>query len=225
MPSIYEKALGSDFANLHPQIRKRFGFASGDKIASVGYGMMEKIYFAKLAALPLYIGTSRNIMFPQGGRNIPFTIENYAYVDRFGRETVTWIRKFKFPRAIRRFDATMIYSEQRQGIVDYLGDRQHLAVDIDMKVGANGGIRIRSGEQRFYEHALGFRFPMMFSGIANVCEWYDDALQKYKIEVEVTNRLIGTVFAYNGTFAAECVPFDRSRIPLDALPLREERRE
>ena len=50
-------------------------------------------------------------MFPQKGRDIPFTIENYAYKDMFGRETVTWVRKYQFPDRIRRFDATMIYRE------------------------------------------------------------------------------------------------------------------
>ena len=30
-------------------------------------------------------------MFPETGRNIPVTIENYAFVDQFGRETVSWI--------------------------------------------------------------------------------------------------------------------------------------
>jgi hypothetical protein len=40
------------------------------------------------------------------GRNIPFTIENYAFVDQFGRETVSWIRTFESRRA-RRFDALL----------------------------------------------------------------------------------------------------------------------
>ena len=34
-------------------------------------------------------------MFPETGSNIPFTIENYAFVDQFGRETVSWIRTFR----------------------------------------------------------------------------------------------------------------------------------
>ena len=29
----------------------------------------------------LHVGTWRRIMFPETGRNIPFTIENYAFVD------------------------------------------------------------------------------------------------------------------------------------------------
>ena len=101
----------------------------------------------------------RNIMFPQKGKDIPFTIENYAYKDKFGRETVTWVRKYQFPKRVRRFDATMIYSDKRKRIVDYLGTHQHLAVDIEMTVAENGGIKLRSGELRFYEGFLNFKFP------------------------------------------------------------------
>jgi hypothetical protein len=54
-------------------------------------------------------------------------IENYAFVDRFGRETVSWIRTFK-SRRTRRFDAYMVYSDARHRIVDYLGSHEHLAV-------------------------------------------------------------------------------------------------
>lgn len=224
MPSIYEEAMGSDFAKLHPQIRRRFGMSSAEGSASIGRGTMERIWYAKWAMLPLYIGTARHIMFPSGGRSVPFTIENYAYTDSFGRETVSWIRKFRFPGKIRRFDATMIYSRQRRKIVDYLGDRQHLAVDLDIGPAPNGGIRIRSGEQRFYEGLLHFRFPGKLSGTADVCEWYDDEEEAFKIEVNVTNPLLGPVFGYSGSFQAEFVEAGHP-IPDGIKPLREERRE
>ena len=68
---------------------------------------------------------------------MPFQIVNYAYVDAYGRETVTWVRTFQTKRP-RRFDAYMILSEERGIIVDYLGTHQHLAVDIDLKVAAMG---------------------------------------------------------------------------------------
>ena len=32
---------------------------------------------------------------------------------------------------------------------------------------------------------------MFFSGVADVCEWYDDIDGKFKIEVEVRNRYWG----------------------------------
>jgi len=223
--SIYKQALGEDFSRLHPRIQERFGFNSSDGIASIGQGIMNKIWYSKWATLPLYLGTSRHIMFPSGGENIPFTIENFAYLDQFGRETVTWNRKFKFARAIRHFDATMIYSNQRKRIVDYLGNRQHLAVDLKLSVEANGGIRIQSGEQRFYEGWLQFRFPGILTGVASVCEWYDDREEQYCIAVEVSNSVLGTVFRYEGSFQAHFIAVDPRRMPLDTRPLREERRE
>jgi hypothetical protein len=227
MNSIYQQVLGSDFQKLHPEIQKRFGFNSDDKIASIGKGIMESVWYGRPYTLPfLYVGTWRNIMFPQRGKNIPFTIENYAYRDKYGRETVTWVRKYRFPDRERRFDATMIFSSQRNRIVDYLGTHQHLAVDIDMKVTENGGLNLTSGEQRFYEGIIGFRFPMLFSGKANVCEWFDDKEQKFKISVVVTNKIWGKLFGYEGTFVADYISVNAfTDIPKNVLPVREEIRE
>lgn len=44
MHSIYQRALGSDFHRLHPQIQRRFGFCSTDRIASIGTGVMEDVW-------------------------------------------------------------------------------------------------------------------------------------------------------------------------------------
>jgi hypothetical protein len=224
MKSIYERALGSDFARLHPEIQRRFGFSSADNIASIGTGVMEEIWHGPLYTLPfLYVGSWRSIMFPESGQDVPFQIANYAYLDALGRETVTWIRTFqtKFPR---RFDAYMIYSEQRQRIVDYLGTHQHLAVDIDLKVASNGGLSLQSGAQRFYEGPVGFSFPMLFSGVANVCEWYDEASRCFRIEVVVQNRAWGRLFGYRGYFQVEWRPVP-SGVPATYLPRRTERRQ
>ena len=227
MSSIYQQVLGSDFQKLHPQIQKRFGFDSTKRIASIGKGIMQRVWYGPIYTLPfLYVGTWRNIMFPQKGTDVPFTIENYAYKDKFGRETVTWVRKYRFPNRERRFDATMIYSDERKRIVDYLGTHQHLAVDIEIKVAENGGLSLSSGEQRFYEGTLGFKFPMLFSGKANVCEWFDDREQKFKISVVVSNKVWGKLFGYEGTFETLYIPVNSiADIPKDVLPVRQEIRE
>lgn len=224
MSSIYRRALGDDFERLHPRMQERFGFSSADGIASIGRGVMAEIWRGRPYTLPfLYVGTWRSIMFPASGRDVPFTIENYAYRDSFGRETVTWIRRFQFPERERRFDATMIYAPERGRIVDYLGSHQHLAVDIDMSVSDVGGVRLRSGEQRFYEGPLAFRFPMLFSGYADVHEWYDEVADCFRIRVAVHNRLWGPLFGYTGRFDVETVAVER--VPDDVRPRREESRE
>jgi hypothetical protein len=218
--------LGGDFARLHPQIQRRFGFSSEDGIAAVGTGVMEEVWRGPMWTLPfLCLGAWRSIMFPERGRDIPFTIENYAYRDSFGRETVTWVRTFRMPRRTRRFDATMIHSEQRGLIVDYLGSHQHLAVDIHLGVDERGGLRLRSGEQRFYERWIGFRFPLLFSGVAEVCEWFDDDRGKFGINVDVRNRAWGRLFGYRGWFDVEWRPCDPEEVPPHVKPVREERRE
>jgi len=223
--SIYQRAMGSDFERLHPKIRERFGFSSVDGVACIGRGVMDEVWHGRFYTLPfLGIGAWRRIMFPERGRNVPFTIRNYAFVDKFGRETVTWIREFQI-RKPRRFDAYMIYSEQRQRIVDYLGTHEHLAVDIDLSVDENGGLRLRSGAQRFYEGPVAFSFPLLFSGIADVCEWYDDATEKHRIEVNVHNRIWGKLFGYRGSFDVDWKKVNRRQIPSDIIPSRFERRE
>jgi hypothetical protein len=163
-------------------------------------------------------------MFPERGRNVPFTIENHAYVDSLGRETVTWIRHFQAVKP-RRFDAYMIYSNQRNCVVDYLGTHQHLAVDLDMRVDEKGGLTLRSGAQRFHEGPIGFAFPQTFSGVADVCEWYDDTTNEYRIEVRVTNKVWGPLFGYRGSFQVEFKPLSADGIPEDVKPIREESRE
>lgn len=225
MSSIYRQALGADFARLHPRIQERFGFSSEEGVAMVGRGVMSDVWHGPLYTLPfLYLGAWRNIMFPEQGRDIPFRVENYAYRDQLGRETVTWVRTFETAGPPRRFDAYMIYSEERGRIVDYLGTHQHLAVDLDLSVASNGGLRLRSGEQRFYEGPLGFPFPLSCSGVADVCEWYDDEQGCFRIEVSVHNRLFGPLFGYRGAFQVEERKAHAAAVPPTILPRRIEAR-
>src|SRR5438477_683983 len=223
--SIYRQALGSEFDRLHPQIQRRFGFSSEDGCAAIGRGVMERVWHGLPYTLPfLYVGTWRRIMFPQHGRDVPFSVHNYAYRDRLGRETVTWNRDFAAPLR-RRFDATMIYSERRGRIVDYLGTHQHLAVDIDLSVDERGGMHVRSAAQRFYEGPFAFDFPMLFSGYADVHEWFDDESEDFRISVRVTNPVWGPLFGYEGRFRVEWIPCRPGDVPADMRPRREELRE
>jgi hypothetical protein len=223
--SIYQQALGAEFERLHPQIQRRFGFCSSDNVACVGRGVMDEVWHGAPYTLPfLVLGAWRSIMFPDRGQHVPFTIENYAYRDRFGRETMTWIRSFALAQP-RRFDATMIYSDRRGRIVDYLGTHQHLAVDIYPSVDERGGLCLRSGAQRFYERSVGFSFPMLFSGYAEVREWFDDTDGRFHISVRVTNKFWGRLFGYSGAFDVEWLACPPSAVPPHVKPRREERRE
>ena len=183
---------------------------------------MDEIWKGRFYTEPfLRVGSWRRIMFPETGRNIPFTIENHPYVDPFGRETVTFVREYRMPRALRRFDATMIIGPEGR-IVDYLGTHQHLAVDLDLSVEPDGSLLLRSGAQRFYAGPLGFDFPMLFSGRAELRESYDDAAGVYRVRLEVRNRVFGFLFGYEGEFRCEFP--DAAGVPERLLPVRHERR-
>jgi hypothetical protein len=224
--SIYQEALGGDFDRLHPKLQWRFGFSSADEVCQIGTGVMDRVWRGPWWTLPfLLLGSTRRVLFPSRGTDVPFTISNYAYVDSFGRETVTWSRRFKLKNAIRAFDATMILSKQRGVIIDYLGTHQHLAVDIHCSVDEGGAMRIETGAMRFYERILGFSFPMLFAGRAIVREWWDDTSERFRIDVNVSNRLFGPLFGYHGSFTVVERPCAAGEVPLDVVPVREERRE
>lgn len=225
--SIYAKALGDDFARLHPKIQERFGFRSEDRVAHIGTGVMKTMTRGSLLAVPfLKFGTLRNLLFPEQGAEIEFTIENYAYTDRFGRETVTWYRTFNFPKRQRTFDATMIYSDERDQIVDYLGTHQHIAADLNCWVDDEGGINFESGEQRCYEGPLRFRFPRFLTGNAQVREWFDDATGEFQISVQVHNPILGHILGYRGSFTDQVIPIETQEdIPEAAIPVREQVQE
>lgn len=226
MTSIYQTALGDEFDRLHPKMQWRFGFSSADETCQIGTGVMDEVWTGPWWTLPfLLLGSTRRVLFPSRGRSVPFTISNYAYRDRFGRETVTWSRRFRFGRRLRAFDATMIYSQKHNTIVDYLGTHQHLAVDLECWVDDDGAMCLRSGEQRFFEGPAAFRFPLLLSGAADVREWWDQRAQCFRIEVHVANRILGPLFGYRGSFTVTEHPCTDADIPLDVRPVREEHRE
>ena len=226
MTSIFQQALGPAFDRLHPKLQWRFGFSSEHGTCQIGRGTMDEVWRGPWWTLPfLLLGSTRRVLFPSRGRNVPFTIENYAYIDQFGRETVTFSRRFRMKRKVRAFDATMIMSEERGTIVDYLGSHQHLAVVLHGSVDEDGALCLRSSAQRFYEGPIGFRFPLLFSGVAHVREWWDDSTQRFHIDVDVRSRFFGKLFGYRGSFTVTERSCTCDEIPVDVLPIREERRE
>jgi hypothetical protein len=94
-----------------------------------------------------------------------------------------------------------------------------------MTVDEEGGLRLRSGAQRFYEGSIAFEFPLAFSGIADVREWYDEQTRRFRIVVDVRNRRWGRLFGYSGSFDVEWRSVGPGEVPSGILPLRQERRD
>lgn len=100
-----------------------------------------------------------------------------------------------------RFDATMVLDAERNTIVDYLGSHQHLATDLSLEVTDEGGLTIRSHEQRFYEG----------SG-------------RFEIRGVRDEQALRPLFGYRGSFACTWPEIGLEGVPAALLPLREESR-
>jgi hypothetical protein len=189
--SLFQRALGADFGRLHPQLRRRFSVGLDSREACLGRGVMERVWHGGSLPGPLLrpflaLGATRHVLMPETGRDIPFTIENVPYRDACGREAVTFVRTFRFPRRTRRFDAFMIFSAERGTIVDYLGTHQHLATELRPEVDGDALV-IRSGPLRFREGFLDARVPRPLAATATVREAYDEAAGRFRVEVSVVS--------------------------------------
>lgn len=227
MGSIFELVLGREFDRLHPMLQKRFGVDAEAGYACLGRGVFSEVRRGAWWTVPfLRLGAYRNILFPDQGENVPFTIENYPYVDSFGRPTVTFVRTLELPRTKqRRFDATMVYSPATGGIIDYLGTHQHLVTDLVLEVLPDGSLHLQSTGQRFYEGFIGFNLPAAFTGTADLYENFDDARGVFTIQMQVRNPVLGFLFGYRGEFTCTFPATSAEGAPRRLRPVREESRQ
>jgi hypothetical protein len=180
---------------------------------------MTRVWNAGLVVRPfLSLGSRRNILVKDAGRNVPFRIENYPYADSYGRETVTFVRTFPGGR----FDATMVYDAAGARVIDYLGSHQHIATPLDLSVDDRGGLVIQSGRQRFLEGPLALTIPRAATGTATVSEHYDDRAECFRIAVTVSNPWLGRVFGYWGSFTTDYVSVADHGVPAGVRPRRED---
>lgn len=224
--SIVHRALGSEFQRLHPKIQSQYGISGESNAAFVGFGVMDSVWRGRWYVVPfLYLGATRRILFPETGQDVRFEIWNYAYLDSFGRETVTWKRTFWFPNRTREFDEYFIFSESRNTPILYAGTHQHLSVDLNFSVDDDGALIVTTGRQRLFVGPLTIPFPRFFSGDAYVRESYNDELNRFEVEVSIANRLWGRILGYGGSFTLNRVDCSRDQIPAGAIPVHETQRE
>lgn len=224
--SIYQRALGDQFHLLHPQLQKKFGLHSTSGLMIVSSGMMKRIWGGKAIMTPFFkLSAKRHISFPERGENIPFTLENAAYVDPFGREAVAWIRRFSFPQVVRNFDATMVYSEQKRMVIDYVGTCQSWVTSLSLHVLQGGGLRIETGPQRLNLPLLKSFIPFPLLGRGIIDEWYDDLNECFQVRVHIQQPWFGTILAYEGEFTAEYVPVKKENLPDYVFPEHFQRKE
>jgi hypothetical protein len=201
--SIYLKALGDQFHQLHPMLQKRYAISK--QHAFRGSGVMKKISGGPRWLYPIfYLGTKTKLLFPERGTNIPFQIKNTSRIGASGKEEVHWQRTFSFGQKKRHFNALMTLDEERLMIEDYLGEPALMYSDLSFKVnGDDGSMTIQSLNQRMVLGRKEIPLPQFFQGLATVTERYLEDRESFHIHVTVKNPIIGTVFSYEGEFTSD----------------------
>jgi hypothetical protein len=201
MNSVFERALGSAYAELHPAIRDRYALTSTDNRRCVGYGRMRSIRRNPFALPVLWAGPSRNLLFPETGTDVPFRVRTVPF-DENGVESVAYIRWFDVGPG-RRFDAYMRYDEARDCIVDALGTHRTLQTELRLTATQTGALRIETGDQWIAYRGRSVAVPNPLRADVDVTERYDDDQDRFEIAVEISNPLVGFVFGYDGWFTVE----------------------
>ncbi|MFD2923537.1 DUF4166 domain-containing protein [Halobacillus naozhouensis] len=208
MKSIYQQALGEKFDRLHPELQKKFGLTSDQKLMVLGQGRMTEIRGTPLILRPfLSIGSKDHLIFAERGKEVPFTLENYAYVDERGRESISYIRRFFFPYAIRGFDAVMSFDNEKQSLIDDLGKSGCLSTQMDLDVTREGGLLMHSREMRVADK-FSFNGPR-----TSLYEHYDEKQKAFRVHVHVDHPLLGTLLMYEGLVHTEFLPITANHIP------------
>ncbi|XXM72528.1 DUF4166 domain-containing protein [Lysinibacillus sphaericus] len=200
--TIYKELLGEDFHKLHPKLQERYRLPVGQSFQ--GIGTMSKIETGPAWLKPFFTyAVHRKFLFPESGKDVPFTIKNSCRTLQSGETEVYWERTFFFEEATRHFNAFMTIDSGRGIVKDYLGEPSLFYSDLTLSVSLEGGLLIRSGSQRFIAGRLEIPLPSLLRGVVDVEEGYDEGCGCYTIKVDIHNKLIGRMMTYEGTFFTE----------------------
>lgn len=188
MASVYQRVLGSRFDKLDPGLRAYFGELPGGT-SGRGAGVYEVAGSRHRWLVPALAWLARReVLFPEYGHGIPFTVENRA-----DGAVLRARRTFVFPRRTRVMVDAMAVVEG--GLRDRLGRRGGLEVELLLDV-VDGGLQMRSGRQWLHLGPLRLRIPGLVR--VTLSERLDPAGQR--VDVRMTAPGLGEVFRYTGTF-------------------------
>jgi hypothetical protein len=210
---IYERALGSDFARLQPELQEYFSLAPGSGRYGVGEGVFDVVGCRQRWLRPLLRLTGgEEAFFPEYGERIPFRIENHAHLDPFGRSSLTARREIHFPACTRMFHDTTSFDDSlsKHGLVDYVGRYRRLATDLNLSVTADGRLRGVSEASRLFLGPLRIPLPAALDAKAYAEQWWEASEGgngKHRIQVKVIQPQLGLVLVYAGSFDYRLRPY------------------
>jgi hypothetical protein len=193
--SVYQRALGEDFASLDPRLQTYFG-----PIPSGWVGVGTGVYRVagsryRLLRPVLALLAWRHVLFPELGEDVPFVVTNSPGPDG---SLSAW-RTFEFPHRTRISEDTMTVLDGR--FHDRLGKRRGL--DVGIRIGVvSGGLHMTSTSLALRVGRM--RIPLPPAATMHLDERTDQTdPSRQHVDVRITAPLLGEVFRYTGTFTYE----------------------
>ena len=184
--SPWQRALGDDFALLHPRLHAYFSAIPPGRVGR-GAGSFDRVGTPRRWAWPaLRVLQRRHILFPVWERDVAFTVENRAE-----HSGVSAIRTFRLPGG----DRTMVdrVSFDAAGLIDRLGDGGVLGARLAASV-IDGELRLVSTSARWG------RIRIPFAPRVHLTERFDDAAGRQHVALILESALFGRLYEYSGYF-------------------------
>ena len=197
--TIYSIVLGEDFYRLHPMLQKRYALPMDESFYATG--VMQQVIVGTKLLTPFYnLASKVDFLFPESGKDIPFSIRNTTVTNANGTHVILWERTFYFKTKTRKFDAQMKIDPAKKTVQDYLGSPNLFYSDLQFHVTKEGRLLIRSGVQRFVIGCMEFPIPKQLEGRVIVEEGYDDVRDVFTIHVSIHSPVFGRLVMYAGEF-------------------------
>lgn len=222
MTGVYERALGEERDELHPNVRERYGIDSADDVVCVGHGQMDISRGTHVLPV-LYAMTTQNLLFPESGHDINFTIMTVGFRDETGHEVLATLREFTFEETTRRFDSLTVWDADNERLLDFLGTDGLLVAELHPHV-EKGALVVETGRQwlRLGDRYVPVRGPLAVD--VEVRDRYNAADDRYHVSAVIENTLAGHVLSYRGAFTQEMDDHDAAPDELRSTPLSDELR-
>jgi hypothetical protein len=196
---MYKLLFKHQFEQLHPKLQQKYSMQVGDSYKASG--MMTTVYTGPFMLKPFYrLLTNYHFLFPESGKNIPFSVEICSKILPSNIFEVVWTRTFHFRHTKRTFISTM-HIHPNGDAYDLLGLPALAIAKLDAYVSKEGAFLLKSSKQWLNFGWFRIRIPQFSTMNVTVIEDYDEQNQAFTIHAITYHPIFKKMMYYEGFFS------------------------